>query len=189
MPILDAEVYISPSDLLDRTADWATELDNPSTWSVFHTRPRQEKSVARELLHRGIDFYLPVVARRLLIRGRPVRSYVPLFPSYLFVRGTTDERRSALSTHRVAHVLPVVDPVCLEHDLQQVKQLIDSGAPLTVESRLLPGQKVRVRSGTLTGLEGTVCRRKNETRLIVWVHMLQQGVALEVDDVLLEPLS
>jgi hypothetical protein len=67
--------------------------------------------------------------------------------------------------------------------------LIDSGAALTIESRLEANQPVRVRAGALMGMEGIVVRRKNQTRLVVWVKMLQQGVSLEIEDYLLEPIG
>ena len=92
-------------------------------------------------------------------------------------------------TNRVAQVLPVQDSQQLYRDLLNIKRLIDSGTPLTVEARLQAGQQVRVRSGALHGLEGIVVRRKLATRLVVLIKMLQQGVSLEIDDYLLEPID
>ena len=92
-------------------------------------------------------------------------------------------------TNRVAQVLPVQDSQQLYRDLLNIKRLIDSGAPLTVEARLQAGQQVRIRSGALHGLEGIVVKRKLATRLVVSIKMLQQGVSLEIDDYLLEPID
>ncbi len=126
---------------------------------------------------------------RLLIRGRPVYSHVPLFSGYIFVHGTPEDRLRTLMTNRVAQVFPVEDGERLQIDLRSIQRLIEAGAPLTVESRLEANQPVRVRAGALAGMEGTVVKRKNETRLLVWVKMLQQGVSLEIEDYLLEPLA
>ena len=156
---------------------------------MLYTRPRQEKSLARDLLSREIPFYLPLVPRRLLIRGRPVFSHVPLFSGYVFVHGSHEDRLRSLMTNRVAQVFSVDDGDRLRCDLQNIQLLIESGAPLTVESRLEANQPVRVRAGAMAGLEGIVLRRKNETRLLVWVKLLQQGVSLEIDDFLLEPIG
>ncbi len=194
MPILTTEVCVYPSDLLNDVAgdqnrfDDENVLDDPCWW-VFYTRARQEKSLARDLLQREIGFYLPVVARRLLIRGRAVHSYVPLLTGYVFGYCSNADRVRALMTNRVAQVLAVADPVQLRRDLQNIQVLIDSGAPLTVEARLEAMQPVRVRAGALAGLEGTVVRRKKQTRLVIGITMLQQGVSLEIDDFLLEPIS
>jgi transcriptional antiterminator RfaH len=189
MPILATETNIYPPNLLaDPHIDVRSEIDNQAWW-VFYTRARQEKSLARDLLQREIAFYLPLVQRRLLIRGRPVHSHVPLFTGYVFVRGSNEDRVRALMTNRVAQVFPVVDVEQLRVDLQNIQLLIEIGAPLTIESRFVPDQPIRIRSGALAGMEGTVIKRKNETRLMVWVTMLQQGVSLEIDDFLLEPVG
>jgi len=71
-------------------------------------------------------------------------------------------------------------------DLRQVRDLINMGVPLTLESRLEPGQHVRVRSGAFTGYEGTVLRREQETRLLVSVQFMEQGVSVKLEDCQLE---
>ena len=81
------------------------------------------------------------------------------------------------------------DPQVLAHDLRQFRQLIATDAPLTIESRLVPGNRVRVRHGLFAGLEGTVLKRRGGTRLVVCVNFLQQGASVEVDDFMLEPIA
>src|SRR5437870_5189881 len=147
MPILASEPNLYPNNLLEPYAfedsDDSNKLAN-NAWWVFYTRPRQEKSLARDLLQREIAFYLPLVRRRLLIRGRPVQSHVPLFTGYVFVYASPDDRVRALMTNRVAYVLTVEDALQLRIDLQNLQLLIEANAPLTVESRLAPSQRVRI---------------------------------------------
>ena len=76
----------------------------------------------------------------------------------------------------------------LVDDLRSIKRLIDTDQPLTPEARLEPGQLVRVRSGALRGLEGTVVKRSGEQRLLVAVRFLNQGASIELEDVDLERL-
>ena len=76
----------------------------------------------------------------------------------------------------------------LVSDLRAIWRLIHTEKPLTPEDRLEPGQPVRVRSGPLRGLEGTVIKRRGEERLLVAVRMLNQGASIEVEDVDLERL-
>jgi transcription antitermination factor NusG len=83
----------------------------------------------------------------------------------------------------------VEDQQQLRHDLLQVAKLIQTDAPLTVEKRLSAGDSVRIRRGPMEGLEGTIIQRRGKMRLLVAVTMLQQGVSVEIDDFLLEPLS
>lgn len=189
MPILDAETNLFPSNLLDLPVAIETDSDEAPRWWAFYTRSRQEKSLARELIERNVPFYLPLVPRRLLIRGRGVHSFVPLFTGYVFVFGSNTDRVSALRTNRVAHVLPVKDGEQLRNDLLKVRRLIELNMPLTVEARIVPGSWVRVRSGPMAGMEGRVIRRKRGTRLVVDVTMLQQSVSVEFDDFLLDPIG
>jgi len=93
-----------------------------------------------------------------------------------------------LTTNRVAQVLPVLEQQELGWDLQQIYRLIQLNAPLTVESRLKQGDRVRVRGGPFEGVEGNVVARCRKSRIIVAVRLIQQGVSLEVDDCQLELL-
>ena len=86
-----------------------------------------------------------------------------------------EERVRSLTTGRISRVLEVEDADQLVFDLRQLRQLIVSDAPLTVESRLAAGQWVRVRQGAFAGLEGTVLKRRGKTRLLVSINFLQQG--------------
>ncbi len=60
------------------------------------------------------------------------------------------------------------------------------GVPLSIESRLQVGQQVRVRSGAFAGYEGVILRREHETRLLVSVRFMEQGVSVKLDDCQLE---
>ena len=73
-------------------------------------------------------------------------------------------------------------------EAEVIHRLIDSGAPLTVESRLARGDRVRIRSGPLAGLEGTVLSRRGIRRLTVSVDFLQQGASVAVEDYMLETI-
>jgi transcription antitermination factor NusG len=158
-------------------------------WLALYTKARQEKSLSRELLKLRIPFYLPLVRKTNISRGRKRTSLTPLFAGYVFLCGSEEERLRALATNRICRILTVEDPDQLLFDLRQVHQLIAANAPLTVESRMAPGQRVRVRQGAFAGLEGTVLKRRGETRLLVSINFLQQGASVEIDDFLLDPLE
>jgi transcription antitermination factor NusG len=169
-------------------------LDDPAAspgdrrWWVLYTKARQEKSLARDLFALQVPFYLPKVKKTQITRGRRTNSFVPLFAGYVFLWGSEQERVRSLMTNRISRVIAVNDPERLLFDLRQLAQLIAVDAPLTIESQLEAGDRVRVRQGPLMGLEGTVLTRRGITRLLVAVDFLQQGASVEIDDYLLEPL-
>ena len=158
-------------------------------WWVLHTKPRQEKAIARELSSGKLPFYLPLVAKTTIIRRRRVTSQIPLFPSYMFLFGSEQDRVKSLTTNRIVQALPVHEPEQLEHDLRQIRRLIGANVPMTTESKLSAGCRVRVRMGPLAGIEGRVISRRDATRLLVAVNFLQKGASVEVDDFMLEPIE
>jgi len=185
MTILKEEMSLFPETLLDEAPCGVVAR----RWFALYTKARQEKSLARELLKYQVPFYLPLVKKTSVSGGRTRTSMLPLLGGYVFLCGTEEERIKSLTTNRVSRVLPVEDSEQLVFDLRQLRQLIAANVPLTVESRLAPGQRVRVRHGAFAELEGTILKRRGETRLLVSVNFLQQGASVEIDDFLLERLE
>jgi len=181
MPTLSEEPSLYPDTLLEEMA----RLPSHRHWWVLHTRTRQEKAVARCLVAFQIPFYLPLVKKRTKYSGRQVVvTYVPLFASYVFMFGSDEERVRALSTNHVAQTLWVDDQDRLCFELRQLRQLLLTELPLTVEPRLTPGQYARVRLGPLSGMEGVVLKGDGGKRLLVAVSLLQQGVSVDLEDCL-----
>jgi transcriptional antiterminator RfaH len=155
---------------------------------VLYTRSRQEKALARHLATHRVPFYLPLVKRTHLQRGRKTSALHPLFGGYMFLYGDPHERVIALQSNRISQVLDVEDEEELRADLRQIRRLIAADAPLTVEQRLTAGQKVRIKGGSLAGVEGKVISRRGSERLLIAVNYLNQGVSIQIDDFLVEPI-
>jgi transcription antitermination factor NusG len=185
MPILPPDTTLHPPELLAN----GIPVGEDRCWWAVYTKARQEKSLARDLLRQSIPFFLPTIVKRSVVRGRRIRSQLPLFGGYLFLFAKEDERVQCLTTNRVSQLIPVHDQDQLQSDLRQVHRLIASDAPLTVESKLAPGRRVRIQSGSLMGLEGVVVARRGGDRLLVAVNFLQQGVSVALHDFLVEPID
>lgn len=184
MPILPREPDCHPVDLLD------DDLVFEQPWWLLYTKSRQEKQLMRKLRWADVAHYAPQIARRNRSpAGRVRTSYAPLFSNYVFLCGGEDARYRAVCTGCVQKTTLVTDAKELIADLIQVRNLINLGVPLTVESRLAVGQQVRIRSGSFAGYEGTVLQRHQETRLLVSVRFMDQGVSVKLEDCQLEPIS
>lgn len=177
MPVLSLEPTVWPADLLE--SDLAD--DAAGSWCVLHTRPRAEKMLARRLLHAGVSFYLPLYEQRKKLQRRTVRSWLPLFPGYVFVRGDHEARQAAFETNLVAGCLPVADQEQFAGDLARIFRLVESGSLVTPESRLQPGTPAEIVSGPLAGCRGKIVRCSKGARFLVEVSFLQQGASVEVD--------
>ena len=180
MPILSAETDVFPEDLL---IDQNTVLTSDRRWWAVYTRSRQEKHLMRELIAREIACYCPTVSHQFRSpNGRLRTSYLPLFANYLFLYGDDDCRYRALQTNLISKTIEVEDGIELVRDLRQIQHLIQLGLPLPIETRMQPGQKVRIRTGRLQGVEGIVLKRQGESYLFVAVNFLQQGALIKLED-------
>lgn len=187
MPILAAETDVFPEDLLARED---LTLDGETRWWAVYTRSRQEKQLMRGLTSLRIAFYCPIVPHRFRSpAGRMRTSYLPLFANYLFMRGDSHDRYRALTTNLVSKTIEVENGPELIHDLRQIQRLIQIGAPMSLEARLQPGCKVRIKSGPLSGVEGVVLRRQGANLLFVAVNFLQQGALVKLEDYEVESLG
>jgi transcriptional antiterminator RfaH len=185
MPVLPLEPYIQPENLL--ASDQASRKA-AGYWWALHVRSRAEKELSRRLRERGLSFFLPLFERRWKAGRRQRRSYLPLFPGYLFLHGDDEQRLLALETNLVVRSLPIGDQRRLQADLMRVHQLMTSGAPLAPEERILPGTQVEIVSGPLTGLRGTVVERRLGMTFVVDVSFLQRGVSVQIDGSRFRPL-
>ncbi|HJQ82348.1 MAG TPA: transcription termination/antitermination NusG family protein [Lacipirellulaceae bacterium] len=193
--------FLYPLDLLDATSGRSTDElsianellqrrgadgDSPRWW-LIHSKPRNEKALARELRALDVAHYLPVTKCKALTRGRPRVTRAPQFPGYLFLWGTLEQRLSALKTNRIVATHQIDDQKGLSNQLWDLADLINKGVPLRIEDRLVAGQYVRVKSGLLRDKRGIVMRRAGKTRLFVLINEMLGGVSLDIEQHLLEP--
>ena len=195
---LSSELSCYPDDLLERDDAENDFSGDPyifdpvgqsdRKWSFVYTKARQEKALARDLCAFGIPYYLPLVPRDSFVRGRRLRSYLPLFAGYVFLYSSATERHRSLDTKRIAHIVDINDQNLLHRELSQIQRLIEANVPLTVERRLEVGQRVRVRTGPFNGIEGTLLRAGNVPKLLVAIQYLGQGITLEIEGHKVDPV-
>ncbi len=187
MPILKHQDDIWPVDLLAEDSP-LLQRDDLLWWCVY-TLSRREKDLIRKLAAWEIPHYAPMIPKRYRSpAGRMRTSYVPLFPNYVFMMADGAMRHLALTSNCISRCNEIVDVQPLVVDLRQILHVVAAGEPLTPEARLEPGDRVRVRTGPFRNYEGTVVRREGKTRLLLTVRYLEQGVSMQIDEGVLEPL-
>lgn len=164
-------------------------IDFGGTWWVAHTKARNEKALAWQLVHKGVAYFLPMHWKVKKSRGRTFKSLLPLFASYLFFCGDENDRVEVLKTNRVAGIIAVQDQRLLVRELVPIETLLRLGKPVTPHEYIKVGQKCRVTAGPLTGTEGIVVRTPKETRLVLQVDMLGQAASVEIDYDMVEKLE
>jgi transcriptional antiterminator RfaH len=163
--------------------------DFTGLWWVAHTKSRNEKALAQDLVAKNISYFLPMTWKVQRRSHRTFRSLLPLFSGYLFFCGQEKERIELLRTNRVANVIEVKDQEKLLDELVQFERALRAGAPLTPYKYIKAGQRCRVIAGPLLGLEGIVIQIKNVARLLLQIDMLGQAASVEIDIDLIEPID
>jgi transcription antitermination factor NusG len=181
----------SANQLSNHTPELVQNLRDIPYWYAVCTYPRHEKAVTEQLEAKCIETFLPTLAIESRRKDRRAQIKMPAFPGYVFIRITKSERSAVFSAPGVVRILSyngVPAPID-ESEIEAVKLCLKRGATLAVRTLIDVGERVRVRSGMLEGVEGLVVRCKNERTLIVPVSLINQSIAVEVDADLLEPLN
>jgi len=156
-------------------------------WWVAHTRSRNEKALAHDLMAKNVSYFLPMTWKVRRSSERKLKSLLPLFTGYLFFCGSDNDRVELLKTNRVANLLAVADQDVLIKELVRFEKALHAGAPLVPHKYIEKGQWCRVIAGPLLGLEGIVIQTKGNTRLVLQIDMLGQAASVEVDIDMIEP--
>jgi transcription antitermination factor NusG len=159
-------------------------------WFAVVTVPQHEKAALRHLDFAGVETFLPTYETSRTWKNRQkVKVELPLFPTYLFVRIDQGERARVLRTPGVRQLVGNSrEPLCLpDREIEFLRtSLSDQKAEPYVD--LIEGQRVRIKSGSMRGVEGWLVRKSNEWRFVLTVQLIHHHVALEVDASTLEPI-
>ena len=163
----------------------ASAAENLEThWYATYTSANHEKRVAKQLHERGLEYFLPLYTSLRRWQDRRVTLELPLFPGYLFVRLALREKLRLLQLPGVAHLVGFGGVPCAmpDNEMENLRSGLNAGLVVQPHPYLTAGRRVRVKSGPLAGLIGILRTRKNRTRLIVSVELIQRAIAVEFDE-------
>jgi transcription antitermination factor NusG len=154
-------------------------------WYAIHTVARHEKCIVQQLRENGVLTFLPLMQQIRRWSDRRVKVEVPLFSCYAFVCTvqTPQERLKVLRTPGVLGFVGserVGTPIPSE-EIENLQTAIREKIPFAVHPFLRAGKRVRIRGGSLDGMEGILVGRAGDTSLIVSVELLQRSVSIRVE--------
>lgn len=157
-------------------------VDRPR-WYVAYTWARHEKKVAQHFAERGIAYFLPLYTSIHNWNKRRVEVSLPLFPGYIFVHTHQHARYKPLSVPGVAHFVGTAKaPTEISaEEIELLQKAILMGRAVEPHPYLAPGNRVRIASGPMSGVTGTIQRTSAGCRIIISVDMIMRSVAVEVD--------
>ncbi len=156
---------------------------NRRQWYAVFTTNKNEKAVAKHLEMRSVESFLPTYEKVSVWKNRQrIHLTLPLFPGYLFARIGSHERSTVLGTPGVIrivgshlHHLPIPE--------DEIEFLRTSLGRKKLEPCLhfVPGEKVRIKSGLMQGIEGTLVRTSSGPRLVLTIRLISQHAVCEID--------
>jgi len=172
---LESASQIPPSDFAQQE----------SNWYAVHTKARHEKQVAAQFEEKRVCTFLPLL--RQIHRWSDRRSVVeiPMFSCYAFVRmvQTAEERLKVLRTpgvlgfvgnERQGTSIP-------EEQIESLRKAISEKVPCLPHPFISVGKRVRIRGGSLDGVEGILMLQGRDQRLVISVELLQRAVSIRVE--------
>jgi transcription antitermination factor NusG len=155
---------------------------NERKWFAVFTLPQNEKSVVRQLALREVESFLPTYETVRIWKNRQrVRTVLPLFPTYLFVHIDCRQRTRVLESPGVIQIVGNSREHAAVPD--SAIDLLRSGVQgrnMEPYRDLVVGKKVRIKSGSMEGVQGVLVRKGNGLRFVLALEMINQYAAIEV---------
>jgi transcription antitermination factor NusG len=156
-----------------------------SNWYAIHTKPRNEKWIAEQLQEKEVFTFLPLLQQIHRWSDRWTQVVVPMFSCYVFVRiaQMTEERLKVLRTPGVLSFVgnerrgtPIPDD-----QVENLRTAVRGKIPCALHPFVSAGKRVRIRGGSLDGVEGILVRQGRDQSLVVSVELLQRSIAIRVE--------
>ena len=161
-------------------------MQAPANWYAVQTRARNEKVISERLQEQGLTTFLPLVTEVRRWSDRKKKVELPLFSCYVFVKlvaTNNDERMRVYRTNGVFRIvsmrgeaIPIPD-----EQIEALRAVVTQQVPWTEHPFLKIGQRVRIRGGSLEGLEGVLLSRNGDRTLIISVDAIQRSLAVRVE--------
>jgi transcription antitermination factor NusG len=132
---------------------------------------------------RGVEHFLPLYASIRQRKNGRVTLQRPLFPGYVFVRMALREKLRVQQIPGVARLVgfdgrPAALP---EEDIEVLRTSLASGVRAEPHPFLVTGRRVRIKSGSLAGMEGIFQRRKGRLRVVISIELIQRSVSVDAE--------
>lgn len=156
-------------------------METELLWFVAHARPRCEKKVVEYCAREGIATTLPCYRSAHKYRGKTAVFQKPLFPGYVFLRMGVQQRQKVYQSDYVANLLDVFDQSVFERQLMDILRALETELEIQLAPEIGQGKRVKIKSGPLRGLEGTVEDRYGMNVVLLRLEFISQAAAVRVE--------
>ena len=165
--------------------------DNPKSnfhWYLLQTKFRQERRAAHELEQQNFIVFLPLYRSEKITKGVRVIKEEPLFPRYLFVWLNFENTNwtSVRSTRGISNFVAFANgPAIVDQTIINELRQIDL---LPKEAYFKIGEKVKIASGALKGLNGIYQTDHGSSRSYILLEFMQQNQLLSIGNQQIEKI-
>jgi transcription antitermination factor NusG len=152
-------------------------------WYAVFTLPQNEKSVMRQLALREVEAFLPTYETVKVWKNRQrMKIVMPLFPTYLFVYIERRQRVKVLQSPGVIHIVGNIheDTPIADSEIELLRIGVQ-GRTVEPYRDLVLGKTVRIKRGSMEGIQGVLVRRGNGLRFVLSLKLINQSAAIEID--------
>jgi transcription antitermination factor NusG len=73
-------------------------------------------------------------------------------------------------------------------EIDNLRQGLSGRSRVQPHPFLSSGRRVRIRGGPMTGVEGIFVRKRDQTRVVLSISLIQRSVSVEIDEADVEPI-
>jgi len=162
-------------------------------WHALYVASRQEKNAMRLLNEKNIEAYTPVVKTMKQWSDRKKMVELPLLNGYVFVKISATENDRTLQTKGVVNFVRSEGKIAVVRDIEieRLKQLVELGYQMEargIKSDFKQGEKVKIISGILKGIEGMVVESKEGKFIDVLLESIGQSIRVKLPEEILIPV-
>ena len=154
-------------------------------WYAVQTVARHEKRVITQLQEERVFSYLPLLEEVHRWSDRKSKVDVPLFGCYVFVRivPTAENRSRVMQTSGVLGFVGSKrqGTVIAEQEIESLRTASRGRTAFQAHPFVNTGKRVRVRGGSLDGVEGIIEREGADMSLVLSVELLRRSVSIRVE--------
>ncbi len=159
-------------------------------WHAVYVSSRTEKKISENLINKGIEAYVPLVKTMRQWSDRKKMVEFPLLNGYVFVKINPAENDKVMQTKGIVNFVRSEGKIAIIRDIEidRLKQLVELGYHLEangISTKYKEGDKIKINSGVLKGIEGYVVEAKENDLIDVLLESIGQCIRVKLPKELL----
>lgn len=159
-------------------------------WHAIYVSSRAEKKISETLQSKNIEAYVPIIKTMRQWSDRKKMVELPLMNGYVFVKIVPLENDKVMQTKGVVNFVRSEGKIAVirEVEIDRLKQLVELGYQIeagAINRTYKEGDKVKISSGALQGIEGYVVESKEDRQIEVLLESIGQCIRVRLPKELL----